>query len=407
MNNQQTFSSDICILVPFCGKFTNDIFKSSQPQKNEIAEHLIDSLTDFSNYECNNQVAKNIERKFLGEYNFACMNDDYENVECSEKALLFISSNRTIDLTMLYIYIPNNQYSPTFIGDHVSADEIYLSTNNTKSTEKNKSKYTHIDSLVEALTGLTRCGDAKIIMFIPKLPDDNNEFQYMLAGEAYNSVHFNYLLKSKEIESIAYNSFKQYDYYDSYASEKSVVFISENFSTNSKENIDIEMSAMYIVELIMLQNAAILRASDKIINALTQNKKTSYAEIENLYTEFGKTIHLWETSNYKYLPAQNFANAIYKAFKTEELLDNYYRYQNHLERIVEISSLRSSERKSSALNFFLTALAIFEFIPLIFDGYSYFSSKNLEDLFITGSSIISLIIIAVIFLVLRYKKRHT
>ncbi len=401
MPSQSNYMSDICIMIPYCGNLqSNGIMKLIE--NNPVAQYLIDELTYFSDYECSNIITRNIERMYLGEFYFACMDDDYKSIQASESALLFLSHHSSMNLAVLTIYIGKNSFSTSLIGDHVSADELYISADR----KINKDDYIHVDNFISSELGLERCGESKCIMFLSKRPSDEKELCCMLAGEAYDGVHFQHILDSENIRNILAHSFSQYNYYESYASKKSVIFIYDSFSENMKDNIDVEMSAMYIVELIMFQITAIRRTSNRIVDLLSDNQKTTYREIERLYSEFGSTVRLWETSNYKYIPAQNFADGIYKAFGTEQLLNEYVRYQSHLERIVEIKTTRTNDRHSSALNFLLTILACIQVIPLFIDFYSYSLRNSKMDIFIVSTASLIAVTIFIMISIVTHKKRH-
>lgn len=141
---KNSYLSDICIMVPYYGKIKekkiNSIISSDI-----VADHLLTELAAFSEYECNNIISQAMKRYYLGEYIFACMNDDYNVVLSTELPKVFLSYNEDIELGILMLYISLNKFSTSLIGDHMSADELYVSKDN---RAKEKADFLHIDDFI-------------------------------------------------------------------------------------------------------------------------------------------------------------------------------------------------------------------------------------------------------------------
>ncbi|WMJ22895.1 hypothetical protein RBG61_13020 [Paludicola sp. MB14-C6] len=410
MNEDKIVNSDIYILIPCVLKNSNVSIVENEHTK--LSNVYIQKLQQQSKYECSNNICSQLTRKFLGEYGFACTGDNYADIEKDgilndghavsfEEVQLVLTEHYQTGLFILTIIIPQNKHEITFIEDQISTDHIYLS-NSSEST------YRQIDMFLLDECGIVRIDNPKCIVCLPKKPDEEKEFHAMLAGEAYRSEYVNYNIKSNQLKEIADNNIAQYDFYEAYVSSSCLIYIFNDFSNSYINNLDNEIAIIFICELILFQNAAISRTNQRIVTELTSTNKISLKNIEELYTEFGKTINFWNINNFKYILPQNLSNSIAKAFKTPELLESYYRNLSHLEHIVELHSSQSAERESKVINVIAILLAVIQIIPLLIELVSYLNKADSSIIWPIGivtSSLISSLILIVIAKRLNARRR--
>ena len=375
---EKTYLSDVYIMIPYCDKGS---CKSGEdfPKTDEFAKKYIEAINSISAYECSSTIANNLKRRFLGKLCLGCMTDDYDEEICGEETTyLFLTSHKNTGLHVLTLLIPDSQTSPTQLEDQMSANNLLIRNGGSgKKADSNFQNYQNIDIYMENKYGLRRCGNAKCVLCLSQKPRDHFELYYMLAAEAYNSVHFQYRIQSRSIEEISKNNIAQYDFYEAYVSSSCLVYILKNFSKNFFDNIVDEGEAIFICELVLFQNMAITRTNQKIVDELSRNRKTSLRAVEILYEEFGQTIEFWKYDNFKYKLAQNFADNINKAYKTADILANYYRNQNYLEHIVELKGTQVSEKEGKILNIIAIILAVIQVIPIIGEFDSWIKAGKL------------------------------
>ncbi len=367
----EKYRSDIYIMFPVD-------YRPHQKNKNDVLDYPVfkEYMTQFyeqSEYECSSDIAKHLKREFIGEYLFACTGDDYsgcededhklnkEYIKGTNTAYLYSTVHESTNLSIITMVIPNNYYSVTNIQDQMTTGHLYISN-------KDEEEFYNIDSFFTTELDISRIDEPKCIVCLKDRPADEVEMKCILACEAFQSDYATYQLKSQEMEDIAKKNIAQYDFYEAYASSKCVLFIFEEFKDNYIENISSEITLIFICELVLMQNVAIMRTNKHIIECLTNKNMISLKEIENLYSEFGNTIIFWNIDNFKYTLSQILFEHIHIAFKNPQLLGEYERNQAHLEHIVELKNSQSAEREGKVINFIATALAIIQVIPMLLDN---------------------------------------
>ena len=190
-------------------------------------------------------------------------------------------------------------------------------------------------------------------------PEDKNELGYLLAGETYVSEHIDYRILPHRIDALLQNH-ACYDYYDSYISRSVIAFIFKDYPEDILERLETEASEIFIVEIVMFQNTAVMRTNTRVIEELGDNDGITNSEIEELYIEFGQTMKFWSSNIFKYTFAQKEADEIIAAFEIQKTLDEYHRNQEFLDRLVELKSNIADQKSDAQMNVLLFVLSCFE-----------------------------------------------
>lgn len=372
--------SDIYIIFPV--KKTKEI--KIHTIESEVYHHFMKLLTAQIEYECTKIVGKDVERVFLGEFQFASLNDDYtkeysehtgiplEKVVEKQDAFMYLSSHKGSDLHLLTLVVHQNKFDISGTGDQISAEELYIST-------KEGSLFLHLNQVLEENFSLIPMERPKFIVCMKEKPSSNRELGCILSGESFCSEQVDYIQDSPEIKELLQKNVAQYSFYECYVSSRCLVYIFEDFQEDFLENLEEEVAIVFICEFILFQNAAISRANRKIVEELIIGNRIELKTIEKLYIEFGKTVVFWDIDNFKYLLPQNLCNQILEAFRSHELLDTYYRNQAHLEHIVELRNSQASEREGKVINFIAIFLTILQVLPMLGDGSLTFLIKIPQD----------------------------
>lgn len=394
---KKTYNSDMYIMVPYSSKNNPQI--NQELENDDLSLEYINCMEDNAQYECNNNVVHDLKRVFIRKSYLACMDDDYTGkVLAKEQIYMFLTLHKPTGLYLLTIMNLSNNFSPTQIEDQVSTNHLFIYDDNENMIS--------IDEFMKNTYGLDRCGDAKVLISISNKPKDDLEFQYLIAGESYNSRRIDYKLKAQEFIEACNNNFAQYDFYDIYASRNTVVYVLHTFDENLITNIQDEVPILFIMELIMFQNASVLRTNNRITEQLSKNGSVNIKFIEGLYSEFGKTIKFWNKDVYKYQAVQNLSTSIHKAFGTQKILDDYYRNQQFLEHIVNLRDVQNSNRESKILNLIVLVLTAMQVLPVIISFFQWLINREitLSEFIGAGSTIgISSLLLLVIVIILKRK----
>lgn len=401
--------SDIYIFLPCCFKESADIEDLPSPALTEEAKKFLEIMHATSAYECAGELSGELHRRFLGTFYFACCDDDYEDVLpeilpdsrrfAAVRASFYLTLHPAAGLSTLLIALPQSAYDSTQIADQISVEYLYISR------EENGSYELLTDFIAKAFS-LIRLDAPKAVFSLPEKPQPLQKMECMLAGTAYNSRHVHYQVHSSSITEAASDNIAQFDFYEAYVSSRFLIYVLKTFTENYLDNMEDEAAMLFICELILFQNGAITRTNRKIVKELTSPTRISLKTIEEMNTEFGKTIEFWNLGNFQYAPVQLLSERISQAFGTTELLERYSRNREHLEHIVDLKGSQSAEREGKIINFIAIFLAVIQIIPLVLEwgGYLSDSPRLLQTL--GGLSIALFLFVLAWFLRRRNRKRR-
>ena len=402
---EKTYKSDSYIMIPFTSNHNINLLKNNSSDK--LSDEFLKCMNDTATYECNNSVTKDMSRFFIGKNHIACLSDEYDGtVITKEEIYMFLTVHNPTGIYILTLMDLGSDFSPTQIEDQVTTDNIFIYDDD--------NKLININNYMKNKFNLKRCGEAKSLLSISNKPRDYLEFECMIASESYTSDRINYKLNSKEFKKMCEDNFAQYDFYEIYASRDAVIYVLHTFDDNLITNIQDEVPILFIMELIMFQDASVLRTNNKIVEQLSKSGSVSISFIENLYKEFGKTIRFWNKDVFKYETVQNLSYKINEAFGTKNTLDEYYKNQDFLEHIVNLRDVQNSNRESKILNIIAIVLTIVQVVPLLLEFINWlfetdFNNINIfstEYLFSVSTLIIIILIILIRKKLLKNKQRQ-
>lgn len=388
----KSYRSDIYLMLPLADNVKNhrmdDLFDCEESEDvPDVADTLMEGLKSCIDYEVSNDVRKELDTVFLGEFLLLHTTDDYppegkEIVVGEEKMYAILTAHRPSHMYVLTLFLPDSPFSTTQVQDQLSFGYLKIrhpGDIKVCGADEEEPEYIDIYEYIKHRYGLLKCGDGKTLLCMSGKPEKKRELQNILSGEVYNSMHIDYRIKSKEIKEMCNTNRAQYDYYEAYISDVTIAFILKNESSKDSNdpkkywddgseadeerqeimNERIEKTATYafIAQLVMFQNTSLAKTNIKITNALANDGDISLEQIHELYREFGKTVRFWEIRNFKYNGTQAEAACITKAFSNEELKEKYYEHQEFLEHMVEVKKAQTEERNSAVLNIIATVLA--------------------------------------------------
>lgn len=367
----KSYRSDVYLMLPLAEHVENthleELFEDrSEAMKNPPpeAEALVEGLLECLRYEMSNVVLKELDDNifYLGEYYFLHTTDEYPqekdeqaSIVGEEKVQVLLTAHRPSHMYVLTLFFKDTPFSTTQIQDQLSYGFLRLRTADAAPLTGYEDIYDYLRKY-----GLHKCGEGKALLCMSKKPDDPREFQNIMSGEVYNSMHIDYGIQSKEIEEMCETNHAQYDYYQVYLSDVAIAYIPEVFDEDVQERIALTSTYAFIAQLVMFQNTALAKTNIKVANALANDGDISQEEIHELYREFGKTVRFWEVRNFKYSGTQAEAACITKAFANEELKQTYYEHQEFLEHIVDLKSAQTEARNGAILNIVATVLAVIQ-----------------------------------------------
>lgn len=327
--------------------------KDEEREDATFGETYCDTLTNHCLYECNSPIFKQLSRIHLGSFELACYDDNYDGtVLDTEKVDLFVTAHYRTGIYVVTLVCVDNHYIPTQLIDQMSTDHLAIK-------DPESGEYVNVASYMGRRYFLSQCGEAKCVICMSNHPKDENELGYILAGETSVSEHIDYKILPHRLEPLL-ECRAYYDYYDSYISRSVVAFIFKEYPDDIAERLETEASELFIVEIVLFQNTAVTRTNNRVIEELDENDGITNTEIEELYVEFGRTMKFWSSNVFKYTFAQKEADSLIEAFEINKTLDEYYRNQDFLDRMVELKSNIADQRSDEQMNVLLFVLSCFE-----------------------------------------------
>lgn len=349
-----------------CCEIINNVYEKVAEEGSKEKEDFIRELKKFSDYEISSSITQELSRYYLGSFKFAHVRDDMNDSFIEDDSLIidkslahfYVTVHKNTRIAILMIVDPSVKIDPTSDVDQMSKNNLFFDFDN-------KNCYVKLSSVIEKKFGLKDLNSTRALITMKKSQNYSTEFfQSLLMGESYHSNVVNYSINSDTAKYLLKKNIRQYSFYDLFVSSKVLLFFLEDFD-NYEDNMVDEISIVFICEMILLQNSAILRTNRKIVEALSKNKKISLLDIENFYIEFGATMFLREKDIYKYTLVQNLANEITNAFEHKKIMENFLDNRKHLEHIVQLKASRTAEKEVKIINVIAITLALIQVIPLI------------------------------------------
>ena len=382
-------NSDIFIMVPVEGEIR---FKTTT-EVSRVGIEYTQALNNTSLYECNETIARSIERRTLGSAKIAYLSDEYNFNEVKWlDCYINYSYQKISNLGVLQIIIQNCNEEDSQVGDIVSSNHVILKIND---------KEVKLEQYIELLN-LRKCGEIRCVYCNDIGAKNENQLNYLLAGETAQSEHSDYKIAGPVMNNLGKENLAKYDFYEMYASTRAIVYLLKDYSEGDRHNYERESLLLFICEIAIMQNAAISRINKQIVDELLQNSNISSRKTLMLQIEFGKTILLWDNSVFNYYLAQELSDSIVKAFNTERLMDEYQRNSQHIEQIAALKSGIAADVEAKVLNMLAFILSISELIELIKAIVEYI--KGREVVFGVGGGISVLLVIVLILIINRRRK---
>ncbi len=379
-SRDKSYKNDIYFFIPFTAEISkshnadsiyNALIKNSIENPQAQSEFSNESPTeDLSklhfgdlyriclnrhvDYECNKDHFKDneIDRIYLGEFELGCFDDDYDDINLHKGLMvhLFVTAHRETDIYLVTLAVINNQYDASQLIDQMSTDNLKIF---------NKGELVSVTDYFGANYSLEPCGESKCVICLDKMPDTPSELPYILSGEANNSQHINYRIKD-ELQQDLLKPRAVYNYYDSYISKSVIALIFKSFSDDIAARISNEASELFIAEIVLFQNTAVLRTNKKVTEMLRNAESFDENHIKDLYIEFGKTVHFWNTDIFKYPFSQREADAVIESFGIEKTLEEYRTNHKLLDRLIELQNSMEAQKADKKMNNILFFLSFIE-----------------------------------------------
>lgn len=306
-------------------------------------DELIKEVEKTTKNEFYGDFANTIERRILPKVRIIEKDDNGENTNISpyECTILITGYKSAISV---YLTVFDINWDITNVLNQVSSGSLCV---------EYQGKEQNISAFLLGF-GITVFSDAKCLITAskdePTLVDNemNPDYKYyILAGEAFHSKQFDYRIKADDFRKTASVNVARYNFSDIYLSRKNVLFHIQDEVAESKKRFAYSVLMIFIMEIIVLQIAALKRINEKIKNGFADEKLKEISAIIEINEDMNKYLSLWEINNFCYQMAQDLFSLVLSYFKVDEIKAEYTHNSEVLQNIIGIRKAFSEEKETA------------------------------------------------------------
>ena len=344
-------NSNISIMVPVTGRIKKVLKFDNNKNCNEHAENLTKQMAEA----CDPIIADTIKREGLGSIKIISYTGDKfdKNTATWIDASISYTRQDSTNLGILSIHIDNLDTEDTVIGDMVYSHQTFL---------KLDEEYT-LGEFLSKLE-LKQCGMPRIIYINDLKNKTNDNLNYLLVGESAIRENENFGIKTENY--IEKEDKSLYDTFEFYASEKGIVIYVKDYNKVRLSEGFNELLFYMMIEVAMLQYAAIYRTILYIKEKLVSKQKghISSKKALKMIEEFGKTIKLWDNSIWNYNFDQIISDYLVEKFRIGQLKEQLTNLREHIQQVSDLKRNIYSSIESTILNIIAFILGITQIIQI-------------------------------------------
>lgn len=318
---------------------------------------LINEIEKDNQNDLKNNYIKALERIEIGNHEF-----DFENREFKEEGIIYLTKHSKTNLGIFSIYLPKIKNKPNEILDSFIANRFKI--NNIPINE-----WADMNNI--GLLGTSRC-----LAFSYTQLEEKEKVSILACDAAEDR------LKGKEFIEAANEDVAQYNGADVFCSENVILEIQKEMIQNINKRIEIEAWEIFFMELLILQDAAISRVCNKILNEFDKKDNnplnaTNTDILDSLSSELSESILFLDFNNFIYPTTRISVEKFAHKFRIDKLIDKYNTYKDLLESLIMIRKNKIEDLETNNMNILLLILTLTQVIPVLSSLFDMFINKDL------------------------------
>lgn len=373
---------------------TKEHFFAEEEDDEELCSFFLAKMKQYNNEEFDGKFFRKIRRTSLGTIKLQVM---LEKEEFCQYGFAFSGIHPQTAVGMMGIVIPAVSVPTELLLCASCAESLKIADSN---------GYIKVRDWM-LRHGLEAYGSSKAVVFSYS-PMSQDEILRTLACEMYPIGE----LVGETMQEWSKDNFAQYDIAQVYASDRCLLEISTMQTGMSmlKERLNVEAVELFFMELLMMQEAAVARVSDKTYELFNDGTymKTGSDIQEKLLTlsqEAANAVLFVNYGKLRFPTVRISCKKIAERFGIEEEMDNYQRCRQMLEQMIAINTSEAENLESNLMNLLLLFLTMVQVLPVIADLARYLMTNT-----VTGTDISSTLVGTVscisLYLVYRLTYRH-
>lgn len=406
----EVFHGNVYIYIPCLIEGDSENFEaakaSSDPHDPSLLD-FIDQMSSYSQSEIIDSMHVDLQRFSMGSLNLLC-SDTAEVIageEHFETANWTLTIHKRTQLAFACIILHRVAIPATQLLDQISKEEVLF--------KNEKGDLENFENMLEQNFLIVKSGTIRACLSANEFNKPNeDEIQYYFACESYDSKIMGSKIRSPTFISQSRRNLAQYESSEIYAGYKSILRIDLREECKiSGPTFASDCLFLFIVELLILKDAAVSRTHQKVIRGIAKSDEFSLGLVDNYLQEFSQTMPFWNLDIFRYSTAQQLANEIDVEFGTRNDLEKYLENQRFLEHQVSLKNALAAESENQILNTIAIFVFIFEAVPIAYFFVDRIIKGTLKfdmSLFpgIMSLSLVSLLLLSIIqFIKRRNQKR--
>jgi hypothetical protein len=374
---------DVHLMIP-CSGLVKGI-----DHENEYAQSFTECLKQCNNVEFSNNYVKMLERHCLGEY-YVKFSDSDELQPC----LVTSSQHTQTELTIVDIVIMNVAINPHKLLEYFRGNFLQI---------VDKGKTLSLNELIEQFQ-LKICGETRNIVFSSKDVDKYDVVKVLASEYAPMGT-----LMGKQMLEYAEENIAQYDTAVCHVSPSTLFEINRKFNSNITERLASQAIEIFFIELILLQDAAIHKVTNKVreeFEQLKQEKNDSLLSLEALSIDVLNSIQFFNPNNFMFPTVRQSFQTIGNRFGLDKSWMLYQDSKNSLEQLISIKRIRREEFENKVLNIVLLILTLVQIIPTLADCFMAIFFKSIEFKVLISEFSASLMGVLLCFIIYAINRRR-
>ncbi len=349
---------DLYILLPCCLEAGVSPEPGPQPTGTEALYLQLMSATSSSEF--SSRIATDLKRMRLPSQEMVVLGCPGDEGEIGrQRTSVYLTSHQPTGLGVVTLMIPGAAASPLHLLDQMARSNLQVDEPGGPRLRSSLQDWL-------ARHRIRLMGTPRAALFLSERPKDPDMLAQMLAAEAESPA----VIVGEGFRNAALRSIAQYQSAQIFVSEAVIVEIPREFLDPYEERLPGQVLTLFIIELILLQDAALSRVGERVQIELQHAGKhragDELAVIERLGIEFSSAMSLWDIRNFRYRTAQALSDSIGEAFGIGRQMENFQAHRGVLEHLIHIHSARMAEAETRNLNSLLLLLACIQILPTLF-----------------------------------------
>ena len=378
--------ADIHLLIPgYCA------VASENAEYSKLGQLLQSQIEHVNSQEIDSDFLKECRRYALGEI-FVYDKNNYK-----QKAVLTMMKHKVTNLCVLDIFVPAITISANKMLERFCAGRL-------------KVNYFDIDMNLNELCSklnITKFGKRRSMVF-----SYDNLSEEKLLNILVNEENPMGKIVGTHFKNVISDNIAQYDTAKVYVSSVTMIELMKDTENDLFERINSQAIELFFVEMLLLQDAAVSKLYDKVLNEIEEERKNPIRKnqgkvLRELVKEASFAINFTDYNQFYFPTVRVSALKVAKAFGIDEIEEKYERSKKILEQMIKDNSIDIAAKENKIKNSLLIIITILSGIKTIYEAFSNITHYKYENIAYYISVAIMFIGIIVFFAVKKIVRVHT